>query len=174
MKRPDQWIDELPKRNARYTRGDWDALIEQYELLAKDSRTRNQAVIANGECARLPQALTDVGHTSRWHRGPRVLDLDFLLPGTVIANFKLVDGKWKYPNEHGYHAGLFDKFQHGKVLAAGLPCAFTIFDQYNGERGPKPAGLRPLSILPDWYKTQCARYDTPSNRADEFYVVVVP
>jgi hypothetical protein len=171
--RPDKWIDDLAKRNARYS-GDFDALVEKYELLTKNPRTRSQAVIANGECARLPQELTDVGWTGRWRRGPRVLDLAFLLPGTVIANFKLVDGDWKFPNEHGYHAGLFDRFQNGKVLAYGLPCEFTIFDQYNGERGPKPAGLRPMSILPDWYKQQYPRYNTPSNRADDFYVVVVP
>lgn len=173
MKRPDQWIDDLAKRSARYP-GDFDALVAKYELLAKNPKTRSQAVIATGECARLPQALTDVGHTSRWRRGPRVLDLAFLLPGTVIANFKLIEGQWRYPNEHGYHAGLFDQFQYGKVLAYGLPCEFTIFDQYNGERGPKPAGLRPISILPDWYKKQYPRYDTPSNRADDFYVVAVP
>lgn len=163
-KRPDQWIDDLAKRNARYPK-DFDALIEDYK--------KNPRFVANGECARLPQELTDVGWTGRWHRGPRVLDLAFLLPGTVIANFKLIDGQWKYPNEHGFHAGLFDRFYHGEVLANKLRCEFTMFDQYNGQTRHLP-GLRPMSILPDWYIQQYPQYNTPSNRADDFYVVVVP
>jgi len=170
MKWPDQWIDDLPKRQAIF-QGDFDALIEKHALLLKELKN-NAPMIADGECARLPQVLTNVGHTSRWHRGPRVTDLNFLASGTVIANFKLEGGRWKFPNERGYHAALFDQFQHGKVLAYGLPCAFTVFDQYNHPR--KPPGIRPMSILPEWYKRQNPRLYTPSNRADEFYVVVVP
>lgn len=162
--RADQWKDDLPKRLAIY-QGNMDALIDDYK--------KNPRFIANGECARLPQELTNVGWTGRWHRGPRVLDLAYLLPGTVIANFKLIDGQWKYPNEHGYHAGLFDRFYHGEVLSNKLPCLFTMFDQYNGQNPHRP-GLRPMSILPDWYVKQFPKYNTPSNRADDFYVVVVP
>lgn len=174
MKKNDQWIDDLPKRNVRYTRGSWEELIEKWARLQEEANKNKTAppMIADGECARLPQILTDVGHTSRWRPGPRVIDLDFLLPGTVIANFKLVNDQLKFPNEGGWHAGLFDQFQHGKVLAYGLPCAFTIFDQYNHPR--KPPGIRPMSILPEWYKKANPQKYIPSNRADEFYVVVVP
>jgi hypothetical protein len=60
----------------------------------------------NGECVRLVQVLTNVGHTSFWRPGPRVVDLSFLNPGTVIANF--LDGR--FPNRHGFHACLFESF----------------------------------------------------------------
>jgi hypothetical protein len=142
------------------------------ELLAE---TEKQAIdfLGGGECARLPQELTNVGHTSRWQRGPRVLDSPHLLPGTVIANFKLVDGKWKYPNEHHYHSGLFVRFFHKAKMTNGMPCEFGMLDQWQGGK-PKIPGERGLSILPDWFKKKRPDMDHPSNRADEFYVVLVP
>jgi hypothetical protein len=62
----------------------------------------------DGECVALPQRLTSVGPTSLWRPGPRVVDLSFLNPGAVIANF-VFDGKGigRLPNKHGYHAALF-------------------------------------------------------------------
>ena len=127
--------------------------------------------VANGECARLPQELTDVGWTGRWLPGPRVVDLSFLLPGTVIANFKLVNGYWKFPNEHGYHAGLFQRYEYGRVMANGKPAVFSMIDQWKGDL-PKTAGERGLT----GYTPEQAKHGrmAPSDNANEFYVVVVP
>lgn len=170
MKPPDQWIDDLPKRNARYP-GNFDALADKYDKLIADKKPQ---WIDNGQCARLPQVLTDVGYTGRWHPGPRVVDLDYLLPGTVIANFKMVNGIPKFPNESGWHAGLFDKFWQGARLANGLPCVFSMLDQWYGPKSKKPAGRRGVAILtPEFIQAQ-PDMNSPANRADDFYVVVVP
>lgn len=144
-------------------RGDLTALLDEAD-------GKRISFIGNGECARLPQELTEVGWTGRWQRGPRVLDSPHLLPGTVIANFKLVDGKWKYPNEHGYHAGLFIQFAHKVVMANGLPCEFIMFDQWT----TKLPGERGLAVLTPAFKKANGWAATPSNSADEFYVVLVP
>lgn len=140
------------------------------QQLLNDANHKNVAQIDTGECARLPQVLTDVGWTGRWQRGPRVLDSPHLAPGTVIANFKLVDGKWKYPNEHGFHAGLFIHFTHGAIMVNGMPCQFSMLDQWKG----KLPGERGMAIFPEKFRVEHPNLYTPSNRADEFYVVLVP
>lgn len=62
----------------------------------------------DGECVALVQKLTNVGHTSHWRPGPRVVDLSYLNPGTVIANFVFdKDGRGRFPNKHGYHVGFY-------------------------------------------------------------------
>lgn len=126
--------------------------------------------IADGECARLPQVLTDVGWTGRWLPGPRVVDLSFLLSGTVIANFKFVGGYWKYPNQHGYHAALFQRFEYGRVMANGEPAAFSMIDQWKGER-PKPVGERGITAYTAERAKQLRKQ--PCDNANEFYVVTV-
>jgi hypothetical protein len=54
------------------------------------------ALIGDGNCVALVQKLTDVGHTSNWRPGERVLDSKNILPGTVIATFE----NGRYPNRH--------------------------------------------------------------------------
>ena len=143
--------------------GDLSALLDEADR-------KSLALLDNGECARLPQMLTTVGWTGRWQRGPRVLDSPHLLPGTVIANFKLVDGKWKFPNEHGFHAGLFIRFAHKAIMSNGIPCEFVMFDQWTTKR----PGERGLGILSPAFRKANPLFATPSNSADEFYVVLVP
>lgn len=159
-------FDNLHKRNARYL-GDYEALADKYDKYLADN---NAQWFDNGECARLPQVLTDVGYTGRWQPGPRVIDLEYLLPGTVIANFKTVNGKPVFPNQHGWHAALFDRFWRGAKLANGLPCEFSMFDQWKS----KGAGRRGVAILTPAFIKAHPDINTPSNRADDFYVVVVP
>jgi hypothetical protein len=79
--------------------GNFDALLKEWEDKAKQVYKEQgkdglkHLMIANGQCARLPQELTSVGYTGRWQRGDRVIDVARALkPGTVIANFKLIDG----------------------------------------------------------------------------------
>jgi hypothetical protein len=126
--------------------------------------------IANGECARLPQVLTDVGHTSRWQPGPKVCELAYILPGTVIANFKFdSNGRACYPNAHGYHAALFQKFTE-ETMSTGKKSLFRMIDQWAGDR-PKYVSSRPVA----GYTPEEARNKVmPCDNANEFYVVVVP
>lgn len=118
------------------------------------------------ECVALPQVLTDVGHTSTWQAGPRVVDLSYLNPGTVIANFKLVNGRLKFPNQHGYHAALFHEF--GERSMAGGYMRIWMVDQWKGasvkrreKRAYAPVEAKRLGIA-------------PADNANEFYVVVAP
>jgi len=144
---------------------EWDGKARQtYKEEGKDG-LRNLR-IDNGECARLPQKLTTVGWTGLWQRGPRVLDVARTLkPGTVIATFKLIDGKWQYPRPpatvHGYHAALFmgaDSYSEGK------PMRIWMFDQWR-RKWPSPRGVQ---VAP------ASSPKLPCDRAEEFYVVLVP
>jgi hypothetical protein len=80
----------------------FDELADRFDKLSKDGV--GEFLGPNHKCVALPQFLTDVGYTGRWQPGPRVIDLD-LLPSAVISNFKLVDGRPKFPNQHGGHVG---------------------------------------------------------------------
>lgn len=146
-------------------RGNLEELKEKYELLAKQNPP--EAYIDNKQCARLVQVLTGIGHTSTWRPGARVVDLKYLRPGTVVANFKSVDGKPIFPNQSAWHAGLFQRFEHGKIIK-GKRAHFTIIDQYPG----KPVGERAIQAFsPDEVKRLGK---TPANNANEYYVVMVP
>lgn len=160
--------DNLPKRNVIYQGWDFEKFADEHHRLYE--ARQGKYIGRDEECVALPQFLTDVGHTGRWQPGPRVIDLSYLHPGTVIANFKTVNGKPKFPNQSGWHVGLFGKFWRGARMVNGLPCAFSMFDQFQG----KAASWRGVAVLtPEWKQTN-SRFATPSNDAAEFYVVVVP
>ena len=163
---------DLPKRNVIYQgtyRGlQFEELADKYHQLYLDGK--GEYLGRDQECPALPQFLTDVGYTGRWQPGPRVVDLAYLIPGTVIANFKIVDGRPKFPCESGWHVGLFGKFWRGATMTNGLPCEFSMFDQYHG----KPASWRGVAILtPEWKKAHPDKAK-PANDAAEYYVVAVP
>ncbi|NHZ64097.1 BPSL0067 family protein [Massilia genomosp. 1] len=143
-------------------RGDLD------DLMAEWKRTDTKK-IDNGQCVRLPQEYTSVGHTSRWQRGARVLDLTTLAPGTVIANFKLVNNKWRFPNEKGWHAALFHSFADIERDAKGKPTAFFMVDQWVS----KAPGKRGVKTWTAAEKKSNIKLREASNDATEFYVVVV-
>ena len=155
------FIDTLPKRNVIY-QGDFLALADKYDDLRQ--RSAGAFIGRDEECVALVQALTDVGYTGRWQPGPRVVDLEFLLPGTVVANFLFENGNARFPNRHGFHAALFDRFCRGTMMSNGRPCEFSILDQYRG----KPAGRRGIAKSTTNWKPMA------SDDAAEFYVVVVP
>lgn len=143
-------------RNVIY-QGDIDQLLE----------TKAGEYFRNQECVALPQALTDVGHTSTWRPGPRVVDLLYLNPGTVVANFVFDSkGVGRFPNKHGYHAALFHEF--GERSMAGGYLRIWMVDQWKGasvkrreKRAYAPAEAKRLGIA-------------PADNANEFYVVVAP
>lgn len=152
--------------------GDMNALIREWDEKYKTAWKENSwnglhsLKIANGECARLPQELTNVGHTSRWRPGERVVDAARTLkPGTVIANFWFEYDKTWYPNIHGYHAALFVRGE-GYSVVTGKPSRIIMFDQWVG----KWPSLRPVRNWPPHVEKD----KDPSNIANEFYVVMVP
>jgi len=155
--------------------GSMDALIkewdEKYRTTWKEKGRDglNALKIADGECARLPQVLTNVGHTSGWQPGERVIDVARTLkPGTVIANFVFENGKWRYPNRTGWHAALFIRGE-GFSMATGKPSQIVIFDQWNSARAPKWPSPRTVRVWPE----AIARGKQPSDKAEDFFVVVV-
>ena len=119
----------------------------------------------DGECVALVQAVTSVGPTSRWRPGPRVVDLSYLNPGTVIANF--VDGR--FPNRHKYHAALFIGFNRsvtGKVMG------IRVMDQFTGRWPKNVVKERPIYPRGDKSHREGNPYGDCDN-ADQFYVVVI-
>lgn len=123
------------------------------------------APYGSGECVALVQALTDVGHTSYWRPGMRVMDLVFLPPGTVIANFVFKPGGLRrFPNQHGYHASLFIGFSPRRTTT-GEPIGIIVLDQWHGRK------VKARSI--DAYTEAEAKLlrVAPANNANEFYVV---
>lgn len=155
--------------------GSMDALIKEWDEKYRAAWKENGRAgldalkIANGECARLPQVLTNVGHTSRWQPGARVIDVARTLrPGTVIANFVFENGKWRYPNRSGWHAALFVRGE-GYSVSTGKPSGIIMFDQWNSVREPKWPSLRLVRVWPE----AIAKTKKPSDKAEEFFVVMV-
>ena len=126
----------------------------------------------DGECVALPQAVTDVGHTSTWRAGPRVVDLSYLNPGTVIANF-VFDGKGvgRFPNQHGYHAALFVGFGP-RSTATGRPMSIWMMDQWKNRRPKNTVHARSVDARGERSHRQGNPYGDSDN-ANQFYVVTV-
>lgn len=119
------------------------------------------------ECVALPQAVTNVGHTSRWQPGEKVVELNYLSPGTVIANFLFEKGKAGFPCRHGYHAALFLEFGP-RMMATREYTHFWVLDQWNG----KPVNRRNKNAFsPQQVKRMGL---LPCDNANDYYVVMVP
>lgn len=119
----------------------------------------------DGECVALVQCVTSVGPTIRWRPGPRVVDLSYLNPGTVIANF--VDGK--FPNRHKYHAALFMEFTRG---VSGKVMSIRVMDQFRGRTPRNLVKWRDIVSRGDKTNRDGNPYADCDN-ADQFYVVMV-
>jgi hypothetical protein len=85
----------------------------------------------------------------------------------VIANFKLVDGKLRFPNQHGYHAAMFVKGE-GFSVATGKPGQIIMFDQWTGKT-PGPRRVRSYTA-----EQVTKNHLWPANIATDFYAVMVP
>jgi len=69
--------------------GDFNALLKKWdEQRAVDEKEGKRTFIANGQCARLPQELTSVGHTSRWHPGDRVIRARYMATAGLWEQMK--------------------------------------------------------------------------------------
>ena len=132
-------------------------------------KLNGHAPFSNGECVALVQATTSVGHTSRWRRGPRVVDLSYLNPGTVIANFVFdKQGNGSFPNQHGYHAALFVDFC-GRGVSSTKAKNMRVMDQWR-TRIPNTVRQREI-VARGKSKAEGSAY-SDSDNADQFYVVV--
>ena len=154
--------------------GNFDALVKEWKEKYENEWARNgmraalALKIANGQCARLPQALTNVGHTSRWQPGERVMDVARTLKlGTVIANFLFEYDKAWYPNSHGWHAALFAGAD-GFSIVTGKPSRIQLFDQWPG----RPPNTRHVKAYTDEVAKQQDIH--PCDNANDFFVVMVP
>lgn len=101
--------------------GDMGELIAKYH---ESFAGRNQ------ECVSFVQAEADIGHTSRWKPGPRVVDQYFISPGTIIANFVVSNGVARYPNRSGWHVAMFPSF--GPKDPKGNYTNIWVVDQWRG------------------------------------------
>lgn len=103
---------------------------------------RGRKPYRDGECVALVQETTSVGHTSTWRPGPRVVDLSYLNPGTVIANFVFDRrGRGRFPNRHGYHAALFMRVN--RSASTGKVLEIQVMDQWK-KRKPDLVLDRPI------------------------------
>jgi hypothetical protein len=118
------------------------------------------------ECVALPQGVTSVGHTGRWRRGEKVTEQSYMPPGTVIANFKEVNGEWRFPCQHFYHAAIFLNF--GPRKPSGGYTHFWVLDQWNDF----PVARRNKN---SWSNADMKRLGIkPADDADQYYIVLVP
>ena len=132
-------------------------------------KLNGRAPFSDGECVALVQATPSVGHTSRWRPGPRVVDLSYLNPGTVIANFVFDEqGNGRFPNQHGYHAALFVDFC-GRSVSSTKPKNIRVMDQW---RTRIPDTIRQREIVARGKSKAEGSAYSDSDNADQFYVVV--
>lgn len=104
---------------------------------------QNTDKVDGGECARLLQHyLPQIGHTSTWRAGERVLDVlesgRKIEPGTAVANF--VNGR--YPQSGHRHAAFYEGAItsctfNPKLNKCGL-MGVILMDQWNASPGNPP------------------------------------
>lgn len=128
-------------------------------------RLEGKPKVDGGECVRLVQHYTNAGPTTLWRQGERVVDLKFLVPGTVIANFTR-EGRWP-GKPKGNHAALFVEF--GPRGPDGKPTTIVMMDQWTD---PKKKAISARSVLRRGPKLHSEGniYDDSDN-AEHFYVV---
>lgn len=79
-------------------------------------------VIGDGHCVALVRYAADLGHTSSWRRGVRVLDAA-VAPGTIIATFT-DEGTYGNATDGSSHAAIF--------LAETARGSIRVIDQWKG------------------------------------------
>jgi hypothetical protein len=120
--------------------------------------------VGSGDCVALVQHYTNVGHTSTWQPGLRVLDSVHLPVGTVIATFD----KGRYANKkRGNHACFF--LEYGPLSqTTGKPMYIKVMDQWIG-RKENLIHWRDIHPRGKLHSEGNPFYD--SDNADTFYVV---
>ena len=137
----------------------------------------NMEKVDTGECARLVQLyLPQLGHTSGWKPGARVIDIlergGKIAPGTAVATF----GNGRYPQAGHRHAAFYE----GPVTACSFDptrkrcpvMGIILLDQWNPKPKEQP---RPTIKRRSVYRQGKMRTDGSfaliSNNAEAFYVI---
>jgi hypothetical protein len=120
------------------------------------------ALIGDGNCVTMVQKLTDVGHTSSWKPGERVLGSKNISPGTVIATFE----NGRYPNRHTGNHAAFYLYSGPNSMKTGKPAYIVVMDQW-GRKGHVSA----RSIMPKTRTLSIGLHYDDSDNAAMFYVV---
>jgi hypothetical protein len=128
-------------------------------------KLQDKPKVDGGECVRLVQHYTNVGHTSTWRPGERVLDAKVIVPGTVIANFTKA-GRWPGKRK-GNHAALFIEF--GPRGPDGRPTSIIVMDQWTDAR-KKAISARSILRRGAKLHDEGNIYDDSDN-AEHFYIV---
>lgn len=132
-------------------------------------RLEGNKPIGDGDCVDLVQKLASAGPTKMWMRGPRVVDMAFLNPGTVIANFVQDEhGGWKFPNKHGYHAAFFVEFI-GRYVS-GKQSGIRVMDQFVTRKPNNEVRARPIYARSHERMSNGRPY-ADCDDADAYYVV---
>lgn len=130
----------------------------------RDARKlEHQAKVDGGQCVRLVQHFTDVGPTSTWRQGARVLDETVIEEGTVIANFNR-QGRWPSKSK-GNHAAFFVEF--GPRGPDGKPMWIVVQDQWTSKAD---IHMRRIERRGPKLHDEGNRFDDSDN-AEHFYIV---
>jgi hypothetical protein len=131
-------------------------------IYQKVDTLEKHALIGDGNCVALVQKLTDVGHTSSWKPGERVLDSKNISPGTVIATFE----NGRYPNRHTGNHAAFYLYSGPNSMKTGKPAYIVVMDQW-----VRKGHVSARSIMPKARTLSIGLHYDDSDNAAMFYVV---
>lgn len=114
----------------------------------------NADKVGDGNCVALVQHFTDIGHTSSWRAGERVMDVQAISEGTVIATF-----------DRNGHAALFLRFGP-RSTKTGKPAFIVVMDQWKTKVKISSRPIHPRAKR----KADGGLYHDSDN-AEAFYIV---
>lgn len=126
--------------------------------------------VADGECARLVQMyIPEVGHTSTWRPGERVIDVlekgGRIEPGTAVANFV----RGRYPTSGHRHAAIFEDAVRG---VSGQLIGIILIDQWNPPPGQPPRDtIKRRTVRRQGTMRADGSFPFMSDNAEAFYVI---
>jgi hypothetical protein len=134
-----------------------------------------QLKVDTGECARLVQVMVpQIGHTSTWRPGERVLDVlargGTIESGTAVATF--VNGR--YPTAGHRHAAFYEGPAYN---TSGTLNGIILLDQWNPQVtpwNPHPAprdDIRRRTVQPKGKMRPDGSFPQISDNAEAFYVI---
>jgi hypothetical protein len=133
--------------------------------------------VDTGECARLVQHyLPNIGHTTTWKPGERVLDVLMrggrIEPGTAVATFV----RGRYPQSGHRHAAFFERVitacSYDPKLKVCPIKGFVLIDQWNPKPGDQPRPtIRRCTINLQGKMMGDGSFPRVSDNAEAFYII---